>query len=128
LNVGNVWPTGLRLDSLNYVTTQKAISLARYMIKADDLLFARSGATLGKVCLVPTACDGWLMTGHLFRVRFDPGVIDNRFAFAGLRGERQIHEQVFGQVRGATRPGYNTTLLGAVTLPVPPLPEQRRIV
>lgn len=128
LNVGNVWPTGLRLDSLNYVTKQKAESLSRYAIKTDDLLFARSGATLGKVCLVPANCDGWLMTGHLFRVRFDPDVIDNRFAFSALRGARQVHEQIFGQVRGATRPGYNTTLLGAVSLPVPSLPEQRRIV
>jgi type I restriction enzyme S subunit len=128
LNVGNVWPSGIRLDSLNYVTRQKAESLSRYAIKADDLLFARSGATLGKVCLVPANCDGWLMTGHLFRVRFDPDVIDNRFAFAALRGARQVHEQVFGQVRGATRPGYNTTLLGAVRLPVPSVPDQRRIV
>jgi type I restriction enzyme S subunit len=61
-------------------------------------------------------------------VRFDPDVIDNRFAFAALRGARQVHEQVFGQVRGATRPGYNTTLLGAVRLPVPSVPDQRRIV
>jgi type I restriction enzyme S subunit len=128
LNVGNVWPTGLRLDSLDYVTPKKAAALARYTIKADDLLFARSGATLGKVCLVPPNCEGWLMTGHLFRVRFDPSVIDKRFAFAGLRGARQIHDQVFGQVRGATRPGYNTTLLGAVKLPLLPLIEQHRIV
>jgi type I restriction enzyme S subunit len=93
-----------------------------------DLLFARSGATLGKVCLVPAECDSWLMTGHLFRVRFDPERVFNRFAFAALRGSRQIQEQVFGQVRGATRPGYNTTLLWNVELPIPPLAEQRRIV
>jgi type I restriction enzyme, S subunit len=68
------------------------------------------------------------MTGHLFRVRFDPSVVLNCFAFAALRGARSIHEQVFGQVRGATRPGYNTTLLGNVELPLPPLSEQARVV
>ena len=52
----------------------------------------------------------------------------NRFAFAALRASRQIREQVFGQIRGATRPGYNTTLLGTVELPTPPLPEQHRVV
>lgn len=91
-------------------------------------MFARSGATLGKVCIVPKECDGWLMTGHLFRLRFDQSRVFHRFAFAGLRGARSIHEQIFRQVRGATRPGYNTRLSGNVQIPLPALPEQRRIV
>ena len=33
-----------------------------------------------------------------------------------------------GQVRGATRPGYNTTLSGNVELPVPPLDEQHLVI
>ena len=68
------------------------------------------------------------MTGHLFRVRFDSTRVFNQYAFAAFRGSRQIQDQVFGQVRGATRPGYNTTLLGSVAIPLPPLSEQRRIV
>jgi type I restriction enzyme S subunit len=128
LNVGNVWPNGLRLDRLDHVLAEKAKQLDRYSLKLGDLLFARSGATLGKVCLVPAQCDGWLMTGHLFRLRFDPKRVFNQFAFAAFRGARSIHEQVFGQVRGATRPGFNTTLLGNVELPLPSLDEQRGIV
>jgi hypothetical protein len=46
LNVGNVWPDGLRLDYLDHVTEEKAHQLRRYAIKTGDLLFARSGATL----------------------------------------------------------------------------------
>jgi type I restriction enzyme S subunit len=128
LNVGNVWPDGLRLDWLDHVLPEMAEQLSRYSLRTGDLLFARSGATLGKVCLVPDECNDWLMTGHLFRVRFDQKRIYNRFAFAAFRGSRSVHEQVFGQIRGATRPGYNTTLLGNVELPVPPLSEQHRIV
>lgn len=41
---------------------------------------------------------------------------------------QSVRDQVFVQVRGATRPGFNTTLLSRVELPLPPLPEQRRIV
>ncbi len=128
LNVGNVRPEGLRFDRLDHIHPDKAAELGRYSLKPDDLLFARSGATLGKVCIVPKECDGWLMTGHLFRLRFDQSRVFHRFAFAGLRGARSMHEQIFRQVRGATRPGYNTTLLGNVQIPLPALPEQRRIV
>ena len=51
-----------------------------------------------------------------------------RFAFVALRGAESIKEQIFGQVRGATRPGFNTTLLSNVQLPLPSLDEQSRIV
>lgn len=128
LNVGNVWPEGLRLDQLDHVLPEKAHQLARYSVCGGDLLFARSGATLGKVCLVPVACDGWLMTGHLFRIRFDEARIFNQFAFAALRHARLIQRQVHEQVRGATRPGFNTTLLGNVRLPLPSLEVQKQVV
>jgi type I restriction enzyme, S subunit len=128
LNVGNVWPTGLRFDNLDHVSPEKATRLQRYTVRQNDLLFARSGATLGKVCVVPAYCDNWLMTGHLFRVRFDRQRCEPRFAFIALRDVCGIRDQVFGQIRGATRPGFNTTLLGNVELPLPPLSEQRRIV
>ena len=128
LNVGNVWPEGLRLARLDHVTVEKAKQLARYSLQTDDLLFARSGATLGKVCVVPESSDRWLMTGHLFRVRFDRSRCLPRFAFLGLHGARSVRDQVFGQVRGATRPGFNTKLLASVRLPIPPLREQKSVL
>ena len=128
LNVGNVDPGGLILSYLDHVLPEKASQLSRYSLRQDDLLFARSGATLGKVCPVPLECDGWLMTGHLFRVRFDKERCLPSYAFVALRGAQSVRDQVFAQVRGATRPGFNTTLLSNVCLPIPPIPEQRRIV
>jgi type I restriction enzyme S subunit len=128
LNVGNVQPDGLKLSKLDHVTPEKATTLARYSLQENDLLFARTGATLGKVCLLPKGCDGWLMTGHLFRVRFDSSRCNPRYAFVALRGAESVRKQVFGQIRGATRPGFNTTLLSRVELPLPPLDEQQRIV
>ena len=128
LNVGNVWPEGLRFDQLDYVTKEKAEQLSRYSLKPDNLLFARSGATLGKVCVVPEKCNGWLMTGHLFRVRFDQTRCLPQFAFVALQGAHNVRNQVFGQIRGATRPGFNTALLSNITLPLPPIEEQHHIV
>jgi len=128
LNVGNVQPDGLKLSKLDHVTDEKAATLERYSLQENDLLFARTGATLGKVCLLPRGCDGWLMTGHLFRVRFDTSRCDPRYAFVALRGAESVRKQIFGQIRGATRPGFNTSLLSQVEIPLPPLDEQRRIV
>jgi type I restriction enzyme S subunit len=128
LNVGNVTLRGLDTTYLDLVTPEKAKALARYELEADDLLFARTGATLGKVCLVPKKSAGWLMTGHLFRVRFDQQRCLPSFALIALRDARTIKSQVSEQVQGATRPGFNTTLLSRIKIPLPPLSEQHRIV
>jgi len=128
LNVGNVWPDGLKLDRLDHVMPDKAAQLSRYSLLPGDLLFARTGATLGKVCVVPEQCAGWLMTGHLFRVRFDRKRCLPEFAFAAFRSCRGVRDQVFDQVRGATRPGFNTSLLSRVELPLPPIARQRQLV
>ena len=68
------------------------------------------------------------MTGHLFRVRFDQRRCLPAYAFAVLRGSRNARDQIFGQVRGATRPGFNTTLLSRVEIPLPSLEQQSRII
>jgi type I restriction enzyme S subunit len=128
LNVGNVWPEGLRLASIDHVLPEKARQLVRYALKPEDLLFARTGATLGKVCLVPKGCDGWLMTGHLFRVRLDARRCLPAFAFAALRYAQSVRTQVLGGVRGATRPGFNTGLLSRVRLPLVPVEKQASAV
>ncbi len=128
INVGNIQPAGMKFEQLDYVTPEKAQKLSRYSLKTNDLLFARTGATLGKVCILPEECNNWLMTGHVLRVRFDQSKCNPKFAFLALRGSRIIRDQIFVQVRGATRPGFNTTLLSQVSIPLPSLREQQEII
>ena len=62
---------GFTEKNLYFVTPEKAEQLNRYDVQAGDLLFARSGATLGKVCVAPPFVDGWRMTGHILRARLN---------------------------------------------------------
>src|SRR5690606_14345149 len=78
--VGNLTGTGFTTEGLYFVTKTKAAQLNRYDVQAGDLLFARSGATLGKVCVAPEFVRGWRMTGHILRVRLDRRVIDPNLA------------------------------------------------
>ncbi len=126
--VGNLTGTGFTTDGLYFVTKAKAAQLARYDVQAGDLLFARSGATLGKVCVAPEYVNDWRMTGHILRVRLDPRVLDAQLAGLWLWAAGAVKEQVLGTIRGGTRPGYNTALLENIVLPVPPRQEQQAIL
>ena len=126
--VGNLTGTGFRTDGLYFVNAAKAKQLARYDVWAGDLLFARSGATLGKVCVAPDAVQDWRMTGHILRARLNHQFINPKVAVYALAALPAVRKQVFGNVRGVTRPGFNTGLLESILIPLPPLAEQTRIV
>ena len=126
--VRNLTGLGFSSNGLYYITKTKAESLARYDVQAGDLLFARTGATLGKVCLAPAHAENWRMTGHILRVRLDPSLICPKLAVLFLWASDFVKSQITKGIRGMTRPGYNTGLLERILIPVPPMDEQRRIV
>ena len=126
--VGNLTGMGFTTDGLYFVTPQKAKQLAKYDVQASDVLFARSGATLGKVCVAPSFVRDWRMTGHILRARFDSELLLPEYGAYALHGDQTVIAQVSGNIRGVTRPGFNTSLLEVVRLPLPPLKEQYEIV
>ena len=127
LAIGNVQWGCLDTALIDHVTEEKASELARYVLRSGDVLFTRSG-TVGRSAVVPDYADGWLMTGHILRIRIDQTRCLPTYLFYAFRGSRAVQDQVEGSTRGATRGGFNTSLLASVELPLPPIPEQRRIV
>jgi type I restriction enzyme S subunit len=126
--VGNLTGIGFSTVGLYFVSREKAEQLSRFDVHAGDVLFARSGATLGKVCVAPKDAKHWRMTGHILRVRVNRSLLLPEFCVYALRGSPPVTDQVSGKIQGTTRPGYNTSLLGAVALPIAPLTEQKNIV
>lgn len=126
--VGNLTGMGFSTKGLYFVSNKKAAELARFDVNAGDVLFARSGATLGKVCVAPPEVVNWRMTGHILRVRLNRDFLLPEFAIYCLHGSPPVVDQVTGNIRGATRPGFNTTLLETISLPIPPIEEQKEIV
>ncbi len=126
--VGNLTGVGFTKKHLYYITHEKALQLSRYDVHAGDLLFARSGATLGKVCVAPDFVSDWRMTGHILRARLNVNFVLPAIAVYALWGDSTVKKLVNEGIRGMTRPGYNTSLLNAIPIPLPPISEQRRML
>jgi len=127
LTIGNVQFNGLKLDNLKHVTPEKASQLARYKLKKGDILFARMG-TIGRCCLVPEEAEGWLINYHIIRVALSTGVVEPRYMFWVLRASTDVETYLAEKIRGATREGVNSAIVGGLPCRVPDLEEQRRIV
>jgi type I restriction enzyme, S subunit len=126
--VGNLTGIGFTKKGLYFVTEEKAKQLCRYDVQAGDLLFARSGATLGKVCVAPSYVNDWRMTGHILRARLNRTFVVPEIVAFALWGDPVVKSNVTRRIRGMTRPGYNTSLLQSISIPLPPIDEQRAVL
>jgi type I restriction enzyme S subunit len=98
----------------------------KYAINDGDIVFARTGATTGKSFLVKDPPEA-VFASYLIRVRV--AVADLMPAFVAYYfNTPQYWAAITSGATGSAQGGFNATKLGQLQIPVPPLPEQRRIV
>ena len=118
-------------SSFQVETTQRlkgiiAPSRARKLVHTDDIIFATIRPTLQRIAMVPEHLDRQVCSTGYFVLRPKSG-IDHRFVFYYL-----FTEDFMGQMealqKGASYPAVTDGQVKAQEIPVPPLPEQQRIV
>ncbi len=97
-----------------------------YILKNDDILFARTGGTVGKSFLVNNIQKEAIYAGYLIRTRYS-----NLFVPQYLKYFMESY-LYWDQLREGTiataQPNCNGKTLSKMLLPIPPVQEQRRIV
>ena len=127
LSIGNIQYYGLKLSELKYVSEEKAQSLSRFSIKEGDILFARMG-TVGRCCVAPQKAEGWLFNYHIIRVALDKARVDPRYIHWSIRASKDIENYLGEKIRGATREGVNSSIVGSLPVRIPSLSKQHHIV
>ena len=100
--------------------------IAKYRLAKGDLLFARTGATVGKSFLITTEIPESIFASYLIRVRVAEAVNPQFIAY--YFQSAQYWQQISDNSAGIGQPNVNGSKLAKITFPLPPLPEQRRIV
>ena len=124
LRIGNVQAGFLEWSDLLFVSEQKAGLLAKYRVKAGDLLFARQGATTGRNALADERAEGALINYHIIRVAVDHERCHPHYLYAMFNSEL-AKAQVDQEKGRGTREGINSAQIAALVLALPPIAEQR---
>ncbi|WP_337438904.1 restriction endonuclease subunit S [Acidaminococcus fermentans] len=98
----------------------------QYILHNDDILFARTGGTVGKSYLVKGISEEVIYAGYLIRIRFSKNLSADylkSFMESSIYWE-QLHN---GTIKTA-QPNCNGQTLSKMVFPLPPLAEQKRIV
>jgi len=97
-----------------------------YLLNDGDILFARTGATVGKSYLVEGLKDSAIYASYLIRVQTSSVILPAYIKFFFESGF--YWEQISLNSVGIGQPNVNGTTLAALTIPIPPYREQMRIV
>ena len=89
-----------------------------------DIVFARTGATVGKSFLIQNPPRG-VFASYLIRLRLIEGVLPD-YVYTFLQSD-SYWQQIKASAQGGAQPNVNANLLGAIILPLATLSEQKAI-
>ena len=99
---------------------------AAYLLRDGDILFARTGATVGKSYLVEGLSEPSIYASYLIRVQTSTAILPT---YTKLFFESGFYwEQISLNSVGVGQPNVNGTTLASLLMPIPPYQEQKRIV
>ena len=126
IDVSSVSNATFQIEETQRLKGKDAPSRARRLVKANDVLFATVRPTLQRIAIVPDQLDNQVCSTGYFVLR--PKVeVDYRFVFYSLFTENFMGQMESLQT-GASYPAVTDGQVRAQVIPIPPLPEQRRIV
>ncbi len=98
----------------------------KFLLHEGDLVFARTGATVGKSYLIRGNIPESVFASYLIRICLDQNL--SKSFIANFFHSHLYWSQIHKGKAGIGQPNVNATKLSQITLPLPPLPEQHRIV
>jgi type I restriction enzyme, S subunit len=126
IDVSSVSNTTFQIEETQFLVGKDAPSRARRKVKENDVLFATIRPTLRRIAIVPQFLDEQVCSTAYFVLRPKKG-IDHRYIFYWLFSEEFMGQMEVLQ-KGASYPAVTDAEVKAQLIPLPPLPEQRRIV
>ena len=104
----------------------EAHDIDTYLLKENDILFARTGGTVGKSFLVQSVPEPAIYAGYLIRTRYSQELCPQ---YLKSFMESQLYwKQLKSGTIATAQPNCNGKTLGRMLLPIPPKAEQIRLV
>ncbi|MFC1968096.1 restriction endonuclease subunit S [Chloroflexota bacterium] len=122
----NIYPSGLRLDDVAYITPEINLRMKRSIAYSGDVLLNITGASIGRSTFIPESFEPANVNQHVCIIRMHQGILPKYLSF--LLNSPFGQSQIFSTQGGVTRQGLNYTQLRSISFPLQSIPEQQNIV
>ena len=114
-----------RLDMNSLASPKDENNINRYLLKYGDLIFARTGATVGKTYKYNVEDGECIFAGYCIRFRLNTELVNPEYIFRFTQTDRYIKWVEIVQ-RGGAQPNINSKQYGRMNIPIPPLELQNQ--
>ncbi|TDQ18250.1 type I restriction enzyme S subunit [Algoriphagus boseongensis] len=117
-----------KFDKLKYIPDEFAQKMKRGKIQEDDVLIVKDGATTGKTSYVSNdfPFENAYVNEHVFICR--PTKLNSGKFISYFLRSREGQIRILENFTGSAQGGINQKFAKNTIIPIPPLPEQKRIV
>jgi len=121
--------TDIKEYSVDYETlpfceiTERRENLTKYLLKKGELIVARAG-TVGVSALIDRNFDNVIFGSYLIKIRLK-STVDSKFVHYFFQSP--FYWKHLQKAQGSTLKNINLPFLKSLLIPLPPLPEQRKI-
>ena len=125
LRITDIQNNSVNWDSVPYCRIDE-VKQEQYLLEENNLVFARTGATVGKSFLIQGSIPDAVFASYLIRIILEEEIYA-KYVYAFFQSQSywmQIHQ---GKL-GSGQPNVNAKILSQITLPLPPFLEQQAIV
>lgn len=116
-----------RAEKARFISEETFNRLRCTEIFEGDCLISRLPDPVGRACIIPATGERMITAVDCTIVRFNAELITSDF-FNYYSQSRSYVKRVDSDTTGTTRKRISRNFLGQIPIPVPPLPEQQRIV
>lgn len=111
-----------------FVSSEKAAKLKANIAKPGDILVVQRGSTYGKVSRIPLDADfdRFVVCQSQMAITVDAATCSTEYVFQALRSSA-YNKFIASEVIQTGQPHINLGILKRLKIPLPPLPEQRKI-
>ena len=126
VRISDIQNNAVNWDTVPYCAIDDSL-INDYLLNDNDILFARTGGTVGKSFLVNNINEKVIYAGYLIRTVFDHKNLNPKYLKYFMESELYWNQLKNGTIATA-QPNCNGQTLSKMKLPIPPLEEQNRII
>ena len=123
----NVYDNKFVYDELACIDDKQAYELRNVELQENDVLFNITGASVCRCCILPSEVLPARVNQHVSILRPKQEQLNPTFLCSAMLGYKEILYKM-ACVGGSTRQAITKSQLEDFEIPLPPLPEQKRIV
>lgn len=123
----NVHNEGLRLDKVSFISEEVHEKMSSSRVQPDDVLLNITGASIGRVCKVPSDFKEGNVNQHICIIRLKRDVVNPQY-IAYYISSNVVQKQIIMLQNGASREGLPLKITKNFIIPLPDISVQNDIV